>query len=72
MREILKKIVVFVLTWEARLILKKYKAKIVAVTGSVGKTSTKDAIAKVLEKKFRVRKSKTRKVIIPSSACRSR
>ncbi|KKT78761.1 MAG: UDP-N-acetylmuramoyl-tripeptide-D-alanyl-D-alanine ligase [Candidatus Giovannonibacteria bacterium GW2011_GWC2_44_8] len=58
MREILKKIVVFVLTWEARLILKKYKAKIVAVTGSVGKTSTKDAIAKVLEKKFRVRKSK--------------
>src|SRR3990167_9523499 len=58
MREILKKIFVFVLTWEARLILKKYKAKIVAVTGSGGKTSTKDAIAKVLEKKFRVRKSK--------------
>ncbi len=28
------------------------------MTGSVGKTSTKDAIAKVLEKKFRVRKSK--------------
>ncbi|OGF70435.1 hypothetical protein A3H65_01590 [Candidatus Giovannonibacteria bacterium RIFCSPLOWO2_02_FULL_45_14] len=58
MHEILKKIVVFVLTWEAQLILKKYKPKVVAVTGSVGKTSTKDAIAKVLEKKFRVRKSK--------------
>lgn len=58
MREILKQIVVFVLTAEARLILKKYKPKIVAVTGSVGKTSTKDAIAKVLEKKFNVRKSK--------------
>ena len=57
MREILKKIVVFVLTWEAGLILKKYKPKIVAVTGSVGKTSTKDAIFKVLEKKYNARKS---------------
>ena len=57
MREFLKKLVIFVLTWEAKLILKKYKPKIVAITGSVGKTSTKDAVAKVLEAKFRVRKS---------------
>ena len=57
MREFLKKLVIFILTWEAKLILKKYKPKIVAITGSVGKTSTKDAIAKVLESKFRVRKS---------------
>lgn len=57
MREFLKKLVIFVLTFEAKLILKKYKPKIVAITGSVGKTSTKDAVAKVLEAKFRVRKS---------------
>ena len=38
--------------------MKKYKPKIVAVTGSVGKTSAKDAIAAVLDKNFRVRKSK--------------
>lgn len=57
MREYLKKAVVLILTWEARAILKKYKPKIVAVTGSVGKTSTKDAIAKVLERKFNIRKS---------------
>ena len=57
MREYLKKAVILILTWEARVILKKYKPKIVAVTGSVGKTSTKDAIAKVLERKFSVRKS---------------
>ena len=57
MREYLKKIVVLVLTWQAKRILSKYKPKIVAVTGSVGKTSTKDAIYKVLENKFNARKS---------------
>ncbi len=36
------------LTLESRLILAKYKPFIVAVTGSVGKTSTKDAIYSVL------------------------
>jgi len=38
-------------------VLKKYKPKIVAVTGSVGKTSTKDVIATVLSHFFFVRKS---------------
>ncbi|MBI4059526.1 UDP-N-acetylmuramoyl-tripeptide--D-alanyl-D-alanine ligase [Candidatus Giovannonibacteria bacterium] len=57
MKELLKKIVIAVLTWEARQILKKYKPRIVAITGSVGKTSAKDAIAKVLEYTLRVRKS---------------
>ena len=37
--------------------LKKYKPKVVAVTGSVGKTSTKDAIFAALEPFFCVRKS---------------
>ena len=42
--QIIKKIIISILTLESRLILKKYKPFIVAVTGSVGKTSTKDAI----------------------------
>ena len=44
MKSFLKKIVVYIITFEAKLVLKKYKPKIVAVTGTVGKTSTKDAI----------------------------
>lgn len=38
-------------------ILEQYKPKVIAITGSVGKTSTKNAIAKVLETKYRVRVS---------------
>ena len=44
MHSFFKKIIVTALTFEARLVLKKYKPKVIAVTGSVGKTSTKDAI----------------------------
>ncbi len=57
MKSFFKSIVIFILTLEARLVLWKYKPKIIAVTGSVGKTATKDAIAKVLEKNFFVRSS---------------
>ncbi len=45
----MKKIVVGILTWESRLIIRKYKPFVVAVTGSVGKTSTKDAIYDALK-----------------------
>jgi UDP-N-acetylmuramoyl-tripeptide--D-alanyl-D-alanine ligase len=41
----------------SRAVLTQYKPRIVAITGSVGKTSTKDAIATVLEAKHRVRAS---------------
>jgi len=54
----LKKIVIWILQMESRLVLKKYKPKIVAITGSVGKTSAKDAIYEVLSTSFLVRKSK--------------
>lgn len=41
----------------AVLVLKKYNPKIVGITGSVGKTSAKEAIGAVLAGKFRVRKT---------------
>ncbi|PIP58474.1 MAG: hypothetical protein COX02_00025 [Candidatus Vogelbacteria bacterium CG22_combo_CG10-13_8_21_14_all_37_9] len=53
----LKKIVANILQLEARLILNKYRPRIVGITGSVGKTSTKDAVAIVLASQYRIRKS---------------
>ncbi|MEK7514680.1 MAG: Mur ligase family protein [Patescibacteria group bacterium] len=57
MLPLLKKIISAVLTWEARMVIAKYHPVIIAVTGSVGKTSTKDAIFTVLSPSFFVRKS---------------
>ncbi len=58
MRNAFRRLVVFLLTVESRAILRKYKPHIVAVTGSVGKTSTKDAIFAALSKSgVRVRAS---------------
>jgi len=57
MKRIIKTIIVAILTLEAKLVLKKYKPKIIGVTGSVGKTSTKDAIYAVLSQSLHVRKS---------------
>lgn len=57
MKSILRKIITEILKWEATLVLKKYKPKIIAVTGSVGKTSTKDTIFTVVEKGLVARKS---------------
>ena len=56
-KNIFKKIVIKILTWQARLVLARYHPKIIAITGSVGKTSTKDAIFTVLSKFKTVRKS---------------
>lgn len=49
---ILKKIIVFILTIQSRLILARYHPFIIAVTGSVGKTSTKDAIYCIAQERF--------------------
>ncbi len=57
MKEIFKKTITHILRWESQLVLKKYKPKVVAITGSVGKTSTKDAVFAVLSKMAYVRKS---------------
>jgi UDP-N-acetylmuramoyl-tripeptide--D-alanyl-D-alanine ligase len=53
----IKKIAKRLFQYEARLVLKKYKPKIIAITGSVGKTTTRDFLYSVLSKKFFVRKS---------------
>lgn len=54
----LRKIIVTILTWEAKLVLRRRKPKIIAVTGSAGKTSTKDAIFAVMSHaELSVRKS---------------
>lgn len=57
MKYLLKNIIAAILQFEARLVIKRYKPKIVAVTGSVGKTTTKDAIYAVLSSRYYVRKS---------------
>jgi len=57
MHTLFKRIVVAVLTWEAKRALKKYRPRIVAITGSVGKTGTKDAVFTALAHKQYVRKS---------------
>src|SRR3989338_2993141 len=57
LKKIAKKIIAGLLNFEARLIIKKYKPEIISITGSVGKTSAKEAIYAVLAPKFNVRKS---------------
>lgn len=57
MRHIFKQTIIRILTWESRMVLKKYHPKIIGVTGSVGKTSTKDALYLALTPFFHVRKS---------------
>lgn len=57
MSQVFKKIIFYLLQVESRLVLWKYKPKVIAITGSVGKTSTKDAVYAVLSGISHVRKS---------------
>ncbi|MDR3548497.1 MAG: UDP-N-acetylmuramoyl-tripeptide--D-alanyl-D-alanine ligase [Candidatus Pacebacteria bacterium] len=57
MRTTLKQFVAGMLAMLAREIVRKYRPKIIMITGSVGKTSTKDAVAAALSESFQVRKS---------------
>lgn len=49
MKEFFKKTIILLLTLEAKAVLKRFKPKVIAVTGSVGKTSTKDATYTILK-----------------------
>lgn len=57
MKNLFKKVVVSILNFEAKILLARHKPKIIAITGSVGKTSIKDAIYSILKKKYPTRKS---------------
>jgi UDP-N-acetylmuramoyl-tripeptide--D-alanyl-D-alanine ligase len=57
MNSLFKNFIIWLLRKEAAAVVKKYKPKIVLITGSIGKTSTKDAIFAVLSQFAHVRKS---------------
>ncbi len=57
MKSILKAPIAGLLALMARVIIRKYRPKIIMVTGSVGKTTTKDAVAATLSQRFFLRAS---------------
>ena len=57
MKDLIKPIIIRLLTWEAKLVLAKHKPFIIGVTGNLGKTSTKDAIYAVMKQHFYTRRS---------------
>jgi UDP-N-acetylmuramoyl-tripeptide--D-alanyl-D-alanine ligase len=57
MKSVFKSIIVAIITWEAKILLKRKKPTVIAITGSVGKTSAKDAIYTVLKDHVHARKS---------------
>lgn len=57
MKNLFKNIVVKILVLESRILLKRHHPTIIAITGSVGKTSMKDAIYSILKRHYSTRKS---------------
>lgn len=57
-KETIKKIIIAIITIEARLIVWRYSPKIIAVSGTVGKTTTKDVIFHALNVGLNIRKNK--------------
>ncbi len=53
----MKKVIELKLKFFAKLILKKYKPRVIGITGSVGKTSTREAIFAVLSGKYETRQN---------------
>lgn len=57
MKDLIKPLIISILTWEAKFALARHKPFIIGVTGNLGKTATKDAIYEVLKDTFHVRRS---------------
>ncbi len=57
MKSFLRATAAFLIALLARAVVAKYKPLVVMITGSVGKTSTKDAVAAALSKRFYLRAS---------------
>jgi UDP-N-acetylmuramoyl-tripeptide--D-alanyl-D-alanine ligase len=57
MKAFFKKVIVSIITYEAKVALRRHRPMVIAITGSVGKTSTKDAIFAVLKNHVSARKS---------------
>jgi UDP-N-acetylmuramoyl-tripeptide--D-alanyl-D-alanine ligase len=57
MKNLFIKLLKFKIEYLAKLTIKRYKPKIVGITGSVGKTSTKFMLKSILEAKYKVRAS---------------
>lgn len=55
MKRLAKSIIVAILGWQVRRLRAKHDFKVVAVVGSIGKTSTKSAVAHVLSEALKVR-----------------
>lgn len=53
--KLMRKIIQYILKILSKKILDKYKPEIIGITGSVGKTSTRDAVKRILEKDYNVR-----------------
>ena len=58
MKNLIKKLILFKLDFLARMYLWRFKPEIIAITGNVGKTSTKEAVSVVLSKVKKVRSGK--------------
>ncbi|MCE9628799.1 MAG: UDP-N-acetylmuramoyl-tripeptide--D-alanyl-D-alanine ligase [Candidatus Vogelbacteria bacterium] len=57
LKNFLKPLIIGVITFEAKLMLRRHRPKVIGVSGSVGKTSTKEAIAVVMASQYQIRKS---------------
>lgn len=57
MKDLIKPLILTILTWEAKAVLVRHKPFIIGVTGNLGKTSTKDAIYSVMKDHFHIRRS---------------
>jgi UDP-N-acetylmuramoyl-tripeptide--D-alanyl-D-alanine ligase len=57
MKKLIKSVTALALLFVARAVVRRYRPRIILVSGSVGKTATKDAVAATLSARFFVRKS---------------